>query len=213
VTLISVLTPPEPFSGLIFDCDGTLADTMPTHYFAWTAALKALGAEFNETQFYQMGGMPTEAIILALNEQYGYTMDPVATHQDKERRYLELLHQVTEIKAVADVARAYHGKVPMAVASGGAREIVEQTLRTVGLRGFFDVLATADDVEHGKPAPDVFLLAAERLGVAPTECIVYEDGDVGIEAARRAGMRSIDVRVLWNGYPTERAALLARQVR
>ena len=209
MTYAAKLAPPEPFSALIFDCDGTLADTMPTHYRAWSAALSALGAEFKESQFYAMGGMPTATIIQALNDEYGYTLEVESTHHDKEQRYLTLLHQVTEIKAVADIARAYHGKVPMAVASGGARHVVEATLEAVGLTGLFDVIVTADDVVNGKPDPEVFLKAAERLGVAPADCIIYEDGEVGLEAARVAGIRAIDVRVLWDGHPSEESQRIA----
>ena len=108
-----------------------------------------------------------------------------------------MLHTIKEIKAVADIARAHHGQVPIAVASSGMGRVVTKTLTAVGLLPLFDVIVTADDVTHGKPAPDLFLLAAERLGVAPADCIVYEDGDPGLEAARRAGMRAVDVRVLW----------------
>lgn len=193
----SPIAPPEPFGGLIFDCDGTLADTMPNHYRAWAAALCASGAEFTEQRFYEMAGMPSADIIRALNREGGYTLDVDLTHDDKERRYVELLHTVTEIEAVADVARAYKGRVPMAVASSGIRAVVEQTLTATGLLPLFDAIVTGDEVAQGKPAPDIFLLAAERLGLPPGECIVYEDGDVGLEAARRAGMRAVDVRVLW----------------
>ena len=140
---------------------------------------------------------PTAAIIETLNRDFGYNLDVAQTQEDKERRYLEMLHTVTEIKAVADIARAHHGKVPIAVASSGMGRVVTQTLTAVGLISLFDVIVTADDVTHGKPAPDLFLLAAERLGVAPADCIVYEDGDPGLEAARRAGMRAVDVSVLW----------------
>lgn len=196
---IAQLAPPEPFSALIFDCDGTLADTMPTHYQAWRTSLETFGAAMAEKRFYEMGGMPTADMIRVLNEENGYALDVETTHDDKERRYVELLHTVQEVKAVADIARAYQGKVPMAVASGGIRSVVTQTLTTLGLLPLFDAVVTADDVARGKPAPDIFLLAAQKLGVAPDGCIVYEDGDLGLEAARRAGMRAIDVRALWGG--------------
>lgn len=191
------IAPPEPFQAIIFDCDGTLADTMPSHVKAWVASYQSMGIEIDETPFFDMGGLPNRAIIETLNRELGQSFDVETTQEDKERRYLEMLHQVTEIKAVADIARAYHGVVPIAVASSGMRRVVKKTLTTVGLISMFEVIVTADDVTHGKPAPDLFLLAAQRLGVAPADCIVYEDGDPGLEAARRAEMRAVDVRVLW----------------
>ncbi len=193
----SPIAPPEPYKAIIFDCDGTLADTMPSHAKAWVASCRSFGLDITEEPFIEMGGLPNRAIIEKLNTEFGAELDVAGTQEDKERRYLEMLHTVTEIKAVADIARAHHGKVPIAVASSGMRRVVEQTLTATGLIGLFDVIVTADDVVHGKPAPDLFLLAAERLGVAPADCIVYEDGDPGLEAARRAQMRAVDVRVLW----------------
>jgi beta-phosphoglucomutase family hydrolase len=194
---LKLIAPPKPYSALIFDCDGTLADTMPLHYEAWVKTLARAGAEFPEKQFYAMAGVPSAAIIRWLNKKYGYDLDVDATHEEKERLYVELVHQITEIEAVANIARDHFGKVPMAVASGGIRSVVEKTLKTVELDHLFDVVVGADDVKHGKPAPDIFLLAAERMGVASEDCIVYEDAEQGLEAARRAGMRAIDIRVLW----------------
>lgn len=195
--LLSRIAPPEPYRALIFDCDGTLADTMPNHYKAWKAALNALDADMDEPYFYTMAGWPSADIIRRLNREQGFGLDIDATHHDKEQRYVDMLHGVVEIKAVADVARAHLGMIPMAVASGGIRPVVEKTLDAVGLRSLFDFIVTNDDVAHGKPAPDIFLLAAAQMGVAPADCIVYEDGDPGVEAAHRAGMRVVDVRVLW----------------
>ena len=191
------IAPPEPFSALIFDCDGTLADTMPGHFTAWVAALRAGGGDITEQQFYSLAGVTSAAIIEILNKEHGYTLDVPETVEAKEALYVEALHEIEEIKAVADIARAYHGKVPMAVASGGLRSVVHATLDTIGLRPLFDAVVTAEDVVRGKPAPDIFLQAAALLNVAPADCVVYEDGDPGIVAARAAGMRVIDVRVLW----------------
>lgn len=194
---ISKIAPPEPFAALIFDCDGTLADTMPGHFAAWTAALRAGGGDITEERFYSLAGVTSAAIIEILNTEHGYTLDIPETVERKEQLYVDALHDIKEITAVADIARAYHGKVPLAVASGGLRSVVHATLDTIGLRPLFDAVVTADDVLRGKPAPDIFLRAAELLGVAPEGCIVYEDGDPGIAAAQAAGMRVVDVRVLW----------------
>jgi len=116
----------------------------------------------------------------------------------RQEHFAQLIHQIQEVEAVTAIARSNAGKVPMAVASNGQRSIVEPTVETIGLRSLFHTIVTLDDAAAGKPAPDLFLLAAERMGVEPYKCIVYEDSDAGLEAARRAGMRWVDVRVLWS---------------
>jgi HAD superfamily hydrolase (TIGR01509 family) len=183
--------PPGSFEGYIFDCDGTLADTMPLHYSAWCRAFRDFGATFHfgEQQFYAMGGMSTRLVVRELNEQHGLNLDIDALVHHKEECFLERLHEVRPIEPVVRFAREVAGAGrPVAVASGGFRHIVEKTLELVEIRGLFEIIMTPADVERGKPAPDMFLKAAELMGVRPECCLVFEDGGAGIEAARAAGM-------------------------
>lgn len=180
-------------AGAIFDCDGTLADTMPLHYVAWREVLDKIGCPFPETQFYAWGGVTAKEIVARLNAEHGLTMPVEETAHIKEETYRLLIPQVKPIEAVVAEVVRLHGKCPLAVASGGQRDVVEQTLRSLDLLHYFDALATSEDVVYGKPAPDVFLVAAARLGVEPTECVVYEDAPAGLEAAHRAKMKAVNV--------------------
>ncbi len=185
---------PPHIEGLIFDCDGTIADTMPLHYKAWCAALREHDCDFPEAIFYELAGIPTPKIIEILNERHGYTMPVQETADYKESLFLELLPQITPIEPVIDIMNRYAGKLPMAVATGGTRSICTKTLEGLGLLGHFKAIVTADDVEHGKPAPDIFLEAARRIGIAPELCEAYEDAELGLQAARAAGMSAVDIR-------------------
>ncbi len=178
----------------IFDCDGTLADTMPLHYQAWTASLAPHGVPFAEDMFYEWGGVTTRDIVLRLNALHGSALDPDAFTHAKEEAYALLIPQVKVLALIEAEVKRLHGKCPLVVASGGLRPIIESTLDTIGLRAYFDAVVTSEDVARGKPEPDIFLRAAERAGVAPADCVVYEDSPSGLEAARRAGMRAVDVR-------------------
>ncbi len=185
--------PAGDFAGYIFDCDGTLADSMPLHYRAWKAALEDYEADFPEAMFYELGGVPTENIVTILNERHGLKMPPKATAAFKESLYLELLHEIQPITAVVEFARRFAGRVPVAVASGGHRGIVEKTLSSLGILDLFDAIVGAEDYLNGKPAPDPFLEAARRLGVPSEKCLVFEDTQLGIDAAVAAGMRWVRV--------------------
>ncbi len=187
---------PEETRGLIFDCDGTLADTMPLHYQAWVGALQEHNAIFPEAMFYEMAGIPTRRIIELLNERHGYTIPVDAATERKERLFLERLPLVTAIEPVTTVVRENHGRLPMAVATGGTRAICTKTLSALGLLEHFQAIVTADDVEHGKPAPDIFLEAARRISVPPECCLAFEDADLGVQSARAAGMQVVDIREL-----------------
>lgn len=188
-------TPPPGIRGLIFDCDGTLADTMPAHHRAWVAMLEPHGIPFPEPRFYAMGGMPTAQIIRVLAADAGVAVHDVeAMVHEKERLFLQMLDAVAPIAPVVAIANAWRGTLPMAVASGGYRDVVGRTLDRLQLRSWFQAMVTAEDTARHKPEPDVFLEAARRLAVPPAACVVFEDTELGLEAARRAGMVGIDVR-------------------
>jgi beta-phosphoglucomutase family hydrolase len=188
-------TPPLGTAGLIFDCDGTLADTMPIHFRAWQQMLGQHGITFTERRFYELGGMPTSRIIRLLSQESGVPVPDVdALVHVKEQAFLQFLHEVQPVQEVTSVAEAHRGRLPMAVASGGYRDVVRQTLDAIGVRSWFETVVTAEDTEHHKPAPDVFLEAARRLQVPANQCVVFEDTDIGLEAARRANMTPVDIR-------------------
>ena len=194
--------PQGSFEAYLFDCDGTIADSMPLHYIAWKQALGEQGCDFPETQFYSMGGMPVRDVIRALNAQHGLQMPVEAVALRKEDLYYEFLPQLTAVPEVLEVIEASHGTIPFAVVSGSTRESVTASLQSLHLLDKFQTLVCAGDYARSKPDPEAFLLAAARLGVAPERCLVFEDADIGIEAATAAGMAS--VRVL---QPLERMAL------
>jgi HAD superfamily hydrolase (TIGR01509 family) len=190
---LAIEFPVRRYEGYIFDCDGTIADTMPIHFRAWTRALTEAGGQFPEELFYEWGGKPTDVIVAQLNKRYGLSLDVAATVRQKEDYYLEMLAGVQPVEPVLKFARELQGTVPIAIASGGHRELVEATLNTLGILPMFDAVVCAEDYTHGKPAPDPFLEAARRLGVPPAGCIVFEDSPTGIEAAAAAGMDHVFV--------------------
>jgi len=183
-------------TALIFDCDGTLADTMPLHYKAWRATLDPLGLSFPTSEFYRLAGMPTAAIVAQLAEEQGVEVDVQRVCAERDERFDSMVLEVRPVAPVVAIAREHRGRLPMAVASGSTRTTVLRTLDTLGIRDWFGAIVTAEDTERHKPEPDVFLEAARRLGVEAAGCRVFEDGDLGLEAARRAGMEGVDIRLL-----------------
>lgn len=183
------------YDGLIFDCDGTLTDSMPLHYRAWHSTMLRHGIEFPEEQFYSLGGMPTDRIIELLSEQQGVAVDPTVAGPEKEAAFDDLLDEIVPKGDVLAMVMAAHGKVPMAVASGGFLPGVKSQLERIGILHFFDAVVTAEDTENHKPEPDVFVEAARRLDVEASRCLVWEDSGLGFTAAKRAAMDCVDVRV------------------
>jgi beta-phosphoglucomutase family hydrolase len=182
--------------GLIFDCDGTLADTMPLHWRAWQIITQRHGLHFPQDRFYALGGVPSRDILKMLAEEQGRSINYIAVGHEKEEAYLPLMAEVEPIHAVVEIAKANHGKIPMAVASGGTEKIIGMVLKKIGVRHLFDAIVTSEMVKNQKPAPDIFLEAARRIGVDPKFCRGYEDTDLGMTAIRSAGMEAVDVRRL-----------------
>jgi beta-phosphoglucomutase-like phosphatase (HAD superfamily) len=180
--------------GLVFDCDGTLANTMPLHWRAWNLITQRHGLHFPEDRFYALGGVPSRDILKMLAEEQGRSFDHIAVAHEKEEAYMPLMAEVEPIHAVVEIAKAHHGKIPMAVASGGTQPIICQVLDHLKIRHLFDAVVTSEMVTNQKPAPDIFLEAARRIGVDPKLCRAYEDTDLGLTAIRAAGMDAVDVR-------------------
>jgi HAD superfamily hydrolase (TIGR01509 family) len=181
---------------LIFDCDGTLADTMPLHWRAWQVVTARYRLNFPEERFYSLGGVPSRDILKMLGQEQGREFDPLAVSKEKEAAYIPFLPQVQEVEVVVKIAREHYGIIPMAVASGGIQAHINEVLTHLGIRHLFQAVVTSEDVTRQKPAPDIFLEAARCLGVDPKFCRAYEDTDLGLEAIRAAGMDAVDVRPL-----------------
>jgi len=196
--------PAGSFGAYLFDCDGTIADSMPLHYKAWKQILGEWNCEFSEGRFYAWGGMPIVEIISTLNKEYGLSMPVEVLAARKENLYFELLPELQPVPEVVEHVLAMHGKIPFAVVSGSTRDSVVASLTTLRLLDRFDALVCAGEYQNSKPHPEAFLLAAEKLGVHPNTCLVFEDTDMGIEAATAAGMKSARVPPPWIRNPIPR---------
>lgn len=185
--------PEGHFKAYLFDCDGTIVDSMPLHYVAWKRALGEHGCPFPEEKFYAMGGRPVREIISLLNTEHGLTMPVEETAHTKESYYTEMIEDLKAIPEVLTHIEDQHGRIPFAVVSGSTRDSVETSLGQLGLLDRFDTFVCAGDYAKGKPDPEPFLTAAKKLGVKPEECLVFEDGETGIAAAKAAGMAVVKV--------------------
>jgi HAD superfamily hydrolase (TIGR01509 family) len=187
--VMTIFTPPEKlYKGYIFDCDGTVAHSMPIHYAAWRQTAEENGILMTEELFYSLGGVPTTRIVEILNEKFGTNLDPEQVARRKEAVYLENMGNMQPIEEVAAFARKVAKFAKVSIASGGYLPVVLETLEAIGFKDFFPVVVTTEQVSRGKPFPDMFLEAAKRMEVPPNECLVLEDSPAGIEAAKAAGM-------------------------
>jgi HAD superfamily hydrolase (TIGR01509 family) len=185
--------PEGPFEAYLFDCDGTIADSMPLHYQGWKHVLSEWNCEFAEELFYSLGGMPVVEIIATLNERHGLDMPTEEVRRRKEEFYFGLLPQLKAVPEVLEHIELSYGQVPFAVVSGSTRDSVVASLESLKILHKFETLVCAGDYRMSKPHPEPFLMAAERLGVAPEACLVFEDTDMGIQSATAAGMASVKV--------------------
>lgn len=185
--------PAGEFKAYLFDCDGTVVDSMPLHYLAWRRALDAVSCEFPEELFYAWGGRPVDQILDDLSKDQGLVIPVHETAAIKEGYFHEALPQLTAVAEVLEHIDEAHGRVPFAIVSGGSRESVIRSLKQLDLLDRFETLVCAEDYRLAKPNPEPYLMAAERLGVAPKDCLVFEDTDLGINAAKAAGMSWVKV--------------------
>jgi HAD superfamily hydrolase (TIGR01509 family) len=192
---MSRIETPEYIRGLIFDCDGTLVDSMPLHMRGWEHVITKQGGIWDFDFFFSRKGTPEERLVDLYNLHFGVMLNPQETVRSKHEFFKNFTVELKPIPEVIDVVERFSGKMPMAVASGGVMEIVSLELEALGIKDSFKVILTADDHIKPKPAPDIFLEAARRLGIEPANCQVFEDGDLGLEAARLAGMLATDIRL------------------
>jgi beta-phosphoglucomutase family hydrolase len=186
--IVRELTINPKAKALIFDLDGTLADTMPVHFLAYKHILVKYGIHFTPELFATLAGIPAVGTIEKLNEQFGTKMDAEEIGHLKEREYEKIMHKMRPVIPVVELAKKYHRKMPMAVGTGGYRRLAWKTMEILKLDEYFEILVSAEDVQRPKPFPDTFLKCAELLGVEPAVCEVFEDAQLGIQAAETAGM-------------------------
>ena len=180
--------------GLIFDCDGTLVDSMPLHFQSWEFAFDQVNAVFRRDFFLTVSGMKETDVIHLYNKTFNNSLDADEIVRIKHDHFSGHIHKVLPFDKIVDVAAGYLGRLPLAVVSGSPESIVHGELDVLNIRHFFGIILTASDPFTPKPAPDLFLEAARRMNISPENCLVFEDGDSGLIAAERAGMQSIDVR-------------------
>ena len=195
--------PDGPFKAYLFDCDGTIVDSMPLHYVAWKKVLSQWGCDFGEELFYSWGGMPVAEIIAALNVRSGLAMPVHEVMRRKEAMYYEILPQLKAVPEVLEHIQTSYGKIPFAVVSGSTLDSVTKSLETLGILDRFETLVCAGDYVKSKPDPEPFLMAAQRLGVKAEDCLVFEDTEIGIQAATAAGMASVKVLQPWERGKTD----------
>lgn len=191
--MIKELTKNPRAKGLIFDIDGTICDTMPVHFIAWRQTAAEYGIDFTPELFVEVTGVPAFQTSQYLKKKFHADFDESVFTLRKEERYEQNMHKAKPIGPVVKLIRENKGKLPMVCGTGGSQYLAWKTLDIAGVKDCFDYVVAAEDVIHHKPYPDTFLKAAELIGISPSDCEVFEDGELGLQAAERAGMMSVDV--------------------
>src|SRR5690606_29014247 len=182
------------FQAFLYDCDGTLADNMQAHKDTYVKVAAAQGVTIDPAIIDEFAGLPIPAVVVEINKRYGSNFDPLAFEKAKsELFYHEFISETKPVQFVVDHLIAHAGKVKIGVVSGGAGRMIRKTLEVLQIDHLVEVLVCAGDTAKGKPYPDPFLLAAEKLGIAPEHCLVFEDGVPGVQAAEAAGMQWVRV--------------------
>ncbi len=180
--------------GLIFDMDGTLSDSLPVHLATWNAIGKKYGFNFDPEILTELTGRPTIEFAKRVIEQYGVSETPENLVKQKQESFWELAHLLTPIEEVVSIVKNYYGKLPLALGTGASKKSAEVQLKALKLEKYFDAVVSANDVTRHKPEPETFLECARQIGIEPRFCQVFEDGDLGIAAAKKAGMFVTDIR-------------------
>ncbi len=191
--MIETYFPNKKFAALLFDFDGTVADTMSAHFHAWNQALNIYGLNLTLEQHLQWAGQPTREILKIIGKQHQVDIPVEAFLKSKEDLYFSSIANVKGILPVVEIIKAFHGKIPMAIVSGSRRKPIEATLNQLELKEYFSVVIAAEDYLIGKPAPDCFLQAAKALNVQAADCLVFEDAELGIQSAKAAKMACLRV--------------------
>ena len=182
------------FDAIIFDCDGTLVDSAPLHFSAFKVALAQQGASLDKSWYMDRLGLSRKELITAFSNHCSTKVDIALAVTESETQFLIQSSELNEVPEIANIAKHYYGKVPMAVASSGQRRSVHESLKSTGLAHLFDLILTCDDISVCKPDPEIYIMAAEGLKTNVSKCLVFEDSDEGLMSASSAGTQVIDVR-------------------
>lgn len=184
----------EGYDAFLYDCDGTLADNMQAHKDSYVAIAASNGLDLHPGIIDEFAGLPTVLVVDEINKRYGTNFIPTEFATAKSKLFFEeYIEHTKPIDFVVNHLKAHAGKVRIAVVSGGSRRTVQKTLTVLGIIDLVEVLVCAGETPNGKPFPDPFLKAAQELGVSPDRCMVFEDGEPGVQAAIGAGMKWVRI--------------------